>query len=187
MLNSDNEFVKAQGICSVCDVWLRRLTEINLTRITKGAEKDGYAIIGLKSTDNSLSSWEETKKLKTLIKSLNYSYLCVYSLPKGSASERKIAATFTVVLPYDTVRRVPTNYVEFFKSTKSAINQVRDDIRKWNYSFVFPGKGDLLYLLKHFAGNNDLYIEMPPSSMQVAHGRWTIKDLNHIYKELDDK
>jgi len=95
---------------------LRVLTERNLNRISKGHEKDGYAII---SACREVNSTEEnnrfTNELRNELRRRGYSYLMVYGGYKELGQDKASLEKSFVVYPYDIGRRNSKDF-EVFKN-----------------------------------------------------------------------
>lgn len=83
-------------------VKLLKLTEANLNRISKGHEKDGYAILSASrhyysEQENNLRA----KKLVSKLRSKHYSYIPVYGGYKEYGAEKPSIEKSFIVYPYD--------------------------------------------------------------------------------------
>ena len=164
---------------------MRPVTEISLNRITKGIEKNGYATICFKPDSNSEIIYDETAELRGIIRQIHCSYLYVYYLSKEAPDCKTAAAKLLVIFPFDISKNVSMKFTVFKRTLiKSLISFSKNNMRKWNLTFFYPGRSNLLLSLQDPANLYDCYIETPPPSMQSGHMRWASGDLNHIYKEL---
>ena len=105
----------------------RVLNEKNLNRISKGHEKDGYAIL---SASRGECSDEEnnkrTKELKDKLKSKGYSYLAVYGGYKELENEASLEKSF-VVYPYDIIKGEKKDFNTFKKDIEELASNYNQD------------------------------------------------------------
>ena len=95
-------------------VKLLKLTEANLNRISKGHEKDGYAI--LSASRESLTTYENnarTNALRDWLRNNHYSYIKVYGgYHELGESKPSIEKAF-IVYPFDIVTKKSTDWSDF--------------------------------------------------------------------------
>ena len=93
---------------------IRELNEKNLNRISKGHEKNGYAIISASRGD--LLEQEKNKRtneLKRKLKEKGYSYLSVYGGYKELGQDKASMEKSFVVYPYNINRNEALDFNEF--------------------------------------------------------------------------
>lgn len=103
------------------------LNEVSLYRVTKGHDKDGYAMISASRynpfNDNKQHSDQEivdennkrTNKLKADIRSKGYSYVPVFGGYKEEDADRESVEKSFIVFPYDNINRKYTDFNTFEK------------------------------------------------------------------------
>ena len=181
-------------------VRIRSLTETNLGRITKGSETNGFAII-------KIPNCEDLDDHKTLIKDFKISlthngcsYIIIYGgvLSQGRLLESMDA--FFVVFPHSITKRAVMDFRSFEKVTDdllaaqapgvsvlARIDPVSPQRSTDKETFLSQIRRLCLDAAGNSSPNYALYIDNPPTSMQIGHARWAAGNMNHIYKELERK
>ena len=211
---------------------LRILDEANLRRISKGHERDGYAIISASREHRSEEeNNKKTNELRQKLKDAHYSYIMVYGGYKENGQSKASLEKSFVVFPYDISNNTLMDFNKFkddmikFCTDSDDDNENQDSIlicepgRKPHYIPLKKGidvygdefnsveynnmNNEFFTALKKWSDSslnrknrswdkglprrytlkNECFIDDPPSSMQAAHSRWAVGDLNHIYKE----
>lgn len=92
----------------------RPLTEKNLSRISKGHEKDGYIIISASRDIYSNSENDvRTKQLRDYLKKSNYSYIPLYGGYKELGADKASFEKSFIVYPYDVINHKTVDFNKF--------------------------------------------------------------------------